>query len=327
MLETVFAIALCVFGLVMITKGSDWATDSLVPVARKLKTTYIAVGILLVSMMVSLPEIIVAIYTAVRGHLEISLGVIIGSVICNIGLMTGLSAMIHPLKVTRTLILRDGIFAACISIMVLILSIDLEITRAEGAAFILIFIPYVINVLLLEKAERKPELEKELKEVELELRFMGWHFGKMKSGLLSFFLGILVLLIGSYFFSEALIIIAKLSGLSDLFIGLTIGAIGPSIPNIASAIQGTLKNIGGIAVSETLGSDIFTLLVTLGILSMIHPIKIASRWLRFDIPVMVLLSLCMLFFMMYKNKVTRIEGSILFFGYILVLLVNMITLT
>jgi cation:H+ antiporter len=322
MITLIFSVVLAIAGLVLITKGSGWATDSLVPVAKRLNTTYIAIGLILVSIMVSLPEIIVAIYTALKGHMNISLGVIIGSVICNIGLMTGLSAMIRPLKVSKHLILRDGIFAVCIAIMVLVLSIDHNITRAEGAAFILMFVPYVINVFIEEKSERLPEKEKELVEMELELQITGLKFGKIRAGLLSFLIGISVLLIGSYFFSEALIKIAKLSGLSDLLIGLTIGAIGPSIPNIAAAIQGTMKKIGGIAISETLGSNIFTLLVTLGVLSMIRPINISTSWLRFDIPIMVLMSLIMLFFMIYKQEVTREEGAILFISYIVILIVN-----
>ena len=266
-----FALILAVVSILMITKGSDWATDSLVPVARKLGTSNIAIAIILVSIMVSLPEIIISIYSTLLGHINISLGVIIGSIICNIGLMTGLSAMIKPLPVSKSLILRDGIFAVTIAITVLVLSMDKQITQAEGAVFILMFIPY---------------------------------------------------LAGSYLFTEALIQIANFSGISDLLIGLTIGAIGPSIPNIVTAVQGTIKNIDEMAVSETLGSDIFTLLVTLGILSMIQPISLANSWLVFDIPVMVIMSIMMLVFMVYKQGISRVEGSILFFSYIAVLVTN-----
>jgi len=306
--------------LFLIAKGSDWATDSLLPVAKQLGTTKIAVALVLVSIMVSLPEIIVALYSSFLGHIDISLGVIVGSVIVNIGLMTGLSAMIKPLRITRTLILRDGIFAVCIAIMVLVLSADLQITRSEGAAFILIFIPYLINVWEQEKNAHEKEKQRELKEVELELNL--WVLGRAKAGLYTFFIGMVLLLVGSYLFTWALISIGKLTGISDLLIGLTIGAIGPSIPNIISAVQGTLKGIEYAAVSETLGSDIFTLLVTLGILSMISPITLSSQWLRFDIPVMVAMSTLLLFFMVRSSVISRFEGSILLFAYILTLAIN-----
>src|SRR3989338_216090 len=317
-----FALILAVVSILMITKGSDWATDSLVPVARKLGTSNIAIAIILVSIMVSLPEIIISIYSTLLGHINISLGVIIGSIICNIGLMTGLSAMIKPLHVSKSLILRDGIFAVTIAITVLVLSMDKQITQAEGAVFILMFIPYLINVWVQEKAKHQEQKKQELKDIELELSFIGLQFGHLKAGLATFSLGVVVLLAGSYLFTEALIQIANFSGISDLLIGLTIGAIGPSIPNIVTAVQGTIKNIDEMAVSETLGSDIFTLLVTLGILSMIQPISLANSWLVFDIPVMVIMSIMMLVFMVYKQGISRVEGSILFFSYIAVLVTN-----
>ena len=316
------AIILSIVSILLITKGSDWATDSLVPVARRLGTSNIAIAIILVSIMVSLPEIFISIYAALLGHINISLGVIIGSVICNIGLMTGLSAMIKPLPVNKSLILRDGIFAVTIAITVLVLSMDKQITRAEGTAFILMFIPYLINVWVQEKAKKEEEKERELKDVQIELDIIGLQFAHLKAGLFTFFLGMTVLLFSSYLFANSLIDIAKFSGISDLLIGLTIGAIGPSIPNIVTAVQGTIKNIDQIAISETLGSDIFTLLVTLGVLSIIQPINIVNSWLVFDIPVMVIASILLLVFMVYKQRISRFEGSILFFGYIAVLVTN-----
>src|SRR3989338_6946825 len=99
-----------ILSIILIAKGSDWLTDSLVPIARKLKTSSVAIGLILVSMMVSLPEILVVLDTSFKGYIDIGLGVIFGSIICNIGLMTGLPALIKPLHVSRNMILRDGIF-------------------------------------------------------------------------------------------------------------------------------------------------------------------------------------------------------------------------
>lgn len=323
MFEIILLLAFMILlSIIFITLGSDWATDSLIPLAQKLGTTHVAIGLTLVSIMVSLPEIIIAVWAAKLGHINISLGVIIGSIICNIGLMTGLSAMIKPLKVSRSLILRDSIFALCVAIVVLVLSTDQQITQSEGWAFILIFIPYLINVWVQEKSKHEAQKEKELKEVEIELDFIGLQFGKIKAGILSFMFGMVLLLIGSYLFSKSLTWISGAFGFSDLLIGLTIGAIGPSIPNIAAAIQATLKNMEEVAVSETLGSNIFTLLVTLGILSIIQPITITAGWLRFDIPIMVAMSILLLTFMVYRQRISRAEGWILFLSYIAVLIMN-----
>ncbi len=320
MLEFVLVAGAIVAGIYLISRGSDWSTDSLIPLAEKLGTSHVAIALVLVSIMVSLPEIIVALYATFLGHSEISVGVIIGSVIVNIGLMVGLSALIKPLHISRKLVLRDGIFSMCIAIMVLVLSADLSISRAEGAAFILMFIPYLVNVWEQEKSEHETQRKKDLRQVEQELKLDV--FGNVKAGYLTFIIGMVILLVGSFIFSWALIRISQLSGVSDLLIGLTIGAIGPSIPNIVSAVRGTIKDIEYVAVSETLGSDIFTLLVTLGLLSIIAPISLTTQWLRFDIPVMVGMSALLLFFMVRKPFISRLEGAILLFTYIAVLIVN-----
>lgn len=318
--ELYIAVLATVFGIIFITKGANLSTDSLIPVARKLGTTHVAVAIVIVSIIISLPEIFVALYSVLLGHVEISLGVVIGSVICNIGLMIGLSALIKPLKVNKQIVLRDGIFAVSVAIMVLVLSADAQITRAEGAAFVLMFIPYLVNVWEQEKDKHKAALQKDLEEVEKELDLT--IFGRAKAGVTTFILGMVTLLFGSFMFSWALVQMASLSGVSDLIIGLTIGAIGPSIPNIASAVQGTIKGIEDVAISETLGSDIFTLLITLGILSLVHPIKLNQGWLFFDIPVMVFMSITLLFFMISRKFISRAEGGFLVFFYIGVLIIN-----
>jgi cation:H+ antiporter len=105
-----------------------------------------------------------------------------------------------------------------------------------------------------------------------------------------------------------------------MVIGLTIGAIGPSIPNILAAYKATKKGLGTVAVSETLGSNIFTLLVTMGFLAFLSPIKISERWIYFDIPVMIGMSLMLLTFMVTRKTISKLEGSILLGSYLIVLI-------
>src|SRR3989339_41017 len=143
MFEIILAIILLAVGLILLTKGSAWMTDSLVPVAEKLGTSYIAIASILVSIMLSIPEVFVAIYAFFMGHPGISLGVIIGSIICNIGLMTGLSAMIKPLSVDGRVVIRDGVFAFIISIIVFLFGYDLNYGRSEGLVLLVLFITYV----------------------------------------------------------------------------------------------------------------------------------------------------------------------------------------
>jgi cation:H+ antiporter len=329
MLEIIIASILLIIGTALITKGSDWMTDSLVPVAEKLGTSYIAVASILVSVMLSIPEIFVAVYAFFMGHEGISLGVIIGSIICNIGLMTGLSAMIKPLSVDSRVVIRDGVYAFIISIIVFVFGFDLKFSRSEGLVLMLLFVPYILNVWFFEKWTTEKARKEELKEIKEELNVIGLGGLELRPGVFVFCMGCVSLLFGSYLFSNALIDIAKFSGLSDILIGLTIGAIGPSIPNIVSAVQGTIKNYTKIAITETFGSDIFTLLVTLGLLAVIAPFSIDARWLYFDIPTMLFMTSVMMLFIFKghlnkENAILRHEGSLLVLFYVAFIILNVL---
>lgn len=304
-----------------IGKGSDWFTDSLIPIARQLGTSRISVALVLVSVAVSLPEILVAVYGVIAGHVPFSFGVTMGSIICNIGLMTGLSAMMRPLAVTNVIILRDGIFSIIVPILVFAVSADGEISRIEGFAFFLLFIPYLVNIFLQER--EGPELkEKQLKEIEVELDLLGFSFAKIRSPWIAFTLGLIFLLIGAQFFTLELINVTRKFNVDELLVGMTIGALGPSIPHIAAALQATKRGMTDVAVSETLGSNVFTLLVTLGILAFISPLPISPKSLFFDIMAVIVMSFLLFLFMLSGKRVSKTEGTILLGGYLLFMIVQ-----
>ncbi len=318
----VFSFLLLAASIVVIGKGSDWLSDSLLPLAKRLGLSGASVGLILVSVAVSLPEILVAVYATVRGHPDIGLGVVLGSIVCNIGLMTGLCALIRPLRVSRTTLLRDGIFSLVVPILVFAVSNGGQITRFEGLAFLLLFVPYVINVFLQEKQFPEDQQALDLKEAEVRLDLLGFGFIKLKSPWIAFALGLILLLVGAQIFSSQLSGLARWTGMSDLFIGLTIGAIGPSIPNIMAAYKATRKGMDEVAVSETLGSNIFTLLVTLGILALLSPITITDQWLSFDLPVLVGMSFALFFFLLTGRKISKLEGGLLLGAYLVILILQ-----
>lgn len=313
---------LFLFSILAIGKGSDWLTDSLIPVARKLGVTRSFVGLILVSIAVSLPEVFVAVYATIAGYPAISLGVILGSIACNIGLMSGVSSFVKPLKVSNTIILRDGVFSLIVPILVFAVAAGGLISRLEGFAFVLLFIPYIINVYLHEKHTSAEVIKEHTKEIEIELGLLGFDFGKIKSGWLSFILGLFFLLIGAQIFGSQLIRAAQNLGINELLIGLTLGAIGPSIPNILAAYKAAQRGMGDIVVSETLGSNIFTLLVTLGISAMVSPIVISKQWIIFDLPAIIVMSLLLFIFIMTGKVITKKEGLILIGGYLSIILIQ-----
>lgn len=306
--------------ILLIAKGSDWLTDSLVPLARKLKTSNISVGLILISVVVSLPEILVALDTGLRGFQEISLGVVFGSIICNIAFMTGFPALIRPLSVNRTMILRDGIFSIIVPILVFAISTGGTITRIDGFAMFLLFIPYLINVILQERQAGKREEIINKRDLVIELEMIGLDFGHIHAGIFSFSLGIILLLAGTYLLSNQLVTLVSVFNINQILVGMTLGAIVPSLPNIAAAYKATVAGLTDVAVSETLGSNIFTLLVTIGIIAMISPITIQPQWIMFDIPVMMIMSFILFIFMASGRGISRKEGLVLLSCYFVILL-------
>jgi cation:H+ antiporter len=319
----------------MIWKGSDWVTDSLIPVAKKLGTSYIAVTTLLVSFTLSVPEIFSAVYSYMSGHLEIGLGVIVGSVVINIGLTVGLSAAIKPLVVDKMVVIRDGIFLITIALIVMVFGSDLEYQRTEGIVLLLLFIPYFLNVWFTERARTERNKEAKVLEIEENLQRIGEQgktFLKLKPSLFSFILGEAMLFLGSYLFSASLIDLSKVVSIPDMLIGVVIGAIGTEIPNIAAAIQGTMKGYKDVALTETFGSNIFTLLITLGIFILLSPFKIPAKIFYFDMVWMIAIHALMILFIFkgYKFKeesITRIEGFILVGFWVCLVIANYIFFT
>lgn len=324
-------ILLLVFSVLIIWKGSDWLTDSLIPVANHLGTSYIAVTTLLASFMMSSPELIISIYTYALGHQTLGIGVLIGSVIINIGLTVGISAWIKPLKVEKGIVIRDGLYLITVATVVMVMGSDLSYTRSEGLTLLLLFIPYALNVWFFEKARSHDSRKDKVEMLKKTLDLFGDQvpFLKFKPGLLTFTAGAAMLFLGSYFIAESLINISKHLSISELIIGIVIGAAGTGTPNIAAAIQGTLKGYDDAAITETFGSNIFTLLVILGLLIALSPFTISSKIFYFDMTWMIFIHILMLAFIFKgysfkEHSLTRLEGFILVVFYIALISVNVL---
>jgi cation:H+ antiporter len=325
LLVTIIILAVAIF---LIWKSSDWMTDSLVPVAKKLGTSYIAITTLIVSLILSMPEIFSSVYALLLGHIEIGIGVVIGSVMCNIGLIVGLSAVVSPLSVDKKVVIRDGIFLIIVAIIVGLFGSDLKYQRTEGIILLLLFIPYAINVWFFEKWQ--PSTKKHVHKLAKNLSLIGhWKRFKIKPSMLTFFISAAVLLFGSYLFSVALIQLNDILQMPEILVGLIFGAIGTAMPNIAAALSGTIKGYKDAAITETFGSNIVTLLITLGIIVVMAPFAISGRVFYFDLTWMVIMNILLVAFIArgyyYKqSSITRFEGVVLLLFYLALLVIQVI---
>lgn len=313
-------IILAVVGLYLILKGSEWVTDAAIPLAKYLNTTYIAVGLVLVSVLLSLPELVVSLSATFKGHNGIGVGVILGSIIVNIGLIIGISAIIHPLKIPRHVITRDAVFMLIATMVVSLLALgDMQVSRRDGIILLLLYIPYLVNIYEQEKELAIAERRKESDRITRTLQFIGKFGGAeiiVHNPIWIFVGGIFMLLVGSELFTNSLISFASTFAIPELLIGLTIGALGPSIPNLAAALQAVKRDYDELAVSETIGSNIFTLLITLGIVAIVNPLTMDGATAIITAPALLIVTLVFFGFTL-TGKISRRAGLVLFILYIL----------
>ncbi len=314
-----------ILGVALIVKGADWLTDSIAPLAKALAITHSAIGLILVSALLSLPEVVVAVFSILKGYPLLGLGTVLGSVIINLGLIVGLSALINDLKISKRTILRDLSFmlAATIIVSLLVLA-EGELTRVDGLILVLIFIPYVLNVYQQEKYISKKESEKEAKDAEEALRLVGKTGGIISEhrGFAYFIAGGVMMILGALLFTDMLVQYSKYFGISEMVIGITLGALGPSIPNLAAALQATKKGHSDLAITETVGSNIFTMLVSVGMLAIIAPISIEPKVQAITIPALILITLAFMF-ISRKGIITKRGGVVLLGIYLVSVLVEL----
>lgn len=316
---TVILLVLAFFvSMYLILKGSDWITDSSIHLAHRLGTSNLAVGLIVISFLLSLPELVIAVSSILKGHAALGFGASIGSVIVNIGLIVGISAIVRPMRVPRIMVTRDMIFMVVVSIVVVAMALeDRTLSRTDGFVFILLFIPYVINVYEQERsltqAERRVKTEKMTKALEMHGEYIVDH--KPKFGLKYFILGVFILIVGSEIFIRVLLEISSFMHLPELLVGVTLGAIGPSIPNLAASLGAARKGVEELVVSETIGSNIFTLLITLGVIAVLNPLVIDDMTAFITAPALLFITFVLLVAML-SGHVRRKDGMLLLLLYL-----------
>jgi len=317
-MSVLFLLVAFLVSVYLILRGSDWVTDSSTHLAKHLGTSNLAVGLLVISLILSLPELVIAVTSILKGHPALGFGASIGSVIVNIGLIVGISALVRPMRVPRIMVTRDMIFMVVVSIIVVALGLeDRVLSKADGFVLILLFVPYAINVYEQERgltqSERHFKTEKMTEALEMYGEYTVEH--KPKFGLKYFILGVFVLVLGSEIFVRVLLELASLMKLPELLIGVTLGAIGPSIPNLAASLGAARKGVEELVVSETIGSNMFTLLITIGVIAVLSPLAIDDMTAIVTIPALLLVTFILLVAML-KGHVRRRDGLLLLLIYV-----------
>ncbi len=249
---------LLALGFLMLVKGADWFVDGTSGIARKMGIPQLVVGLTIVSMGTSAPEAAVSITAALKGTAEIGIGNVVGSNILNILIILGLTAIIVPVAIQKSTLKVEIPYMIAITIVLIFMGYTGNVvTRLEGGVLWILFLAYLTYLFFM--AKKGMEEDREVEKSTLKL-------------ILSAVVGVVVIILGSNTTVNAATAIAQAIGLSERFIGLTIVALGTSLPELVTSVTAAVKGNADIAIGNVVGSNVFNILFILGSTALITPV-------------------------------------------------------
>ena len=333
---------LCFVGFVMLYFGAEWLVKGSSSLARSLGVTPIVIGLTVVAFGTSAPELVVSVISSIKGKSMIAVGNVVGSNICNIALVLGMAAVFQPITCDRSVIKRDFPIMLGISIYLLVLSLNSELGRFEGATLFAGIILYTFFNYY--TAKKKPQMGSVGGNMATEGALANPGGGALDSPgdledieyitsrqkqIAFTVVGIIGVVAGAQLVVETAVKIMTVLGVSEKFIGLTIVAFGTSLPELATSVVAAIRKEMDISIGNLVGSNVFNILSVLGAASLIRPIPIPGGFfgsgLVIDYLVMILTSFLPWVMMRKTNTITRIDGIILlscYAGYITYLILK-----
>lgn len=299
-------------GLALLVYGADRFVEGAAHIARYLGMPPLLIGLTIVGMATSAPEILVGSVAAMNSKTEIAIGNAIGSNIANIGLVLGFTVMLMPVTIASQTLKREFFIMSLAIVLAAGLLMDQTLSLADAMFLLIGLAAAILSVVYLSK--KSARTDPLLSEFEFEIPMQS----NIGNSIFLFLLGLGILLGGAELLVECSVLVAKHFGLSDLVIGLTIIAIGTSLPELAASITAIKKNEADIAIGNVIGSNMFNMLAVIGIPGMIHATDFDRMVLVRDFPVMIGMTLLMggMVFARGVGKFDRVEGSVLFVGFI-----------
>jgi len=310
----VLYIVYCLVGFVLLYFGAEWLVKGSSSLARSLGVTPIVIGLTVVAFGTSAPELVVSLISSIQGKSMIAVGNVVGSNICNIALVLGLSAVFHPIKSDPTVVRRDIPIMLAISLYLLLLTFNSRLGRIEGATLFAGIILYTFMNYYLAKKETVGAAE-----IESELEEIGFIASRPKQVIL-ILLGIAGVVGGAQAVVDSAVFIMTELGVDEKFIGLTIVAFGTSLPELATSVVAAMRGEMDISIGNLVGSNVFNIMSVLGAASLVRPIPIPGGFIEsglwIDYLVMMFTSF-LPWLMMRKNfTVKRSDGVILLLCYV-----------
>ena len=303
-----------VAGLVLILVGSDWLVEGASGVARKYGISEFIIGMTIVGIGTSMPELVSSLISAIQGHGDMALGNVTGSNICNILLILGVTALISPIKYTRSNIRKDIPFAILVSLFLMVMLYNCfglfgemgtpGISRVDALYLLLIFAMFMIDSF--KSAKNGAE------EEEASVKPM-----PMGKAIIFILLGLAGLIFGGQVFVDHTVSIAERFHVSEAFISITLMAVGTSLPELATCVVAAMKGKNQLALGNVIGSNIFNIALIIGTSAAISPFEIQSiSTVDMAMVIVAAVLLWLAAFTFKKKKLDRVEGVIFLLAYI-----------
>ena len=290
-------------GIFLLIKGGDWLMRAAVALSLRFSIPKIVIGMTVVSLATSAPELIVSIQSALSGHPDLALGNVVGSNIANLGFVLAIIVMISPIEVTPSFYKTDWPMMILASLLLYIfLVFDKKLVAFEGTVLFILLLCFMVYLI---KFQERAILDETLEEDEILV---------ISKTITYFLLGGFSLWLGSETLIKGAVTLAKNLGVSERIISVTIVSVGTSIPELTASIIAIINKEKAISMGNLIGSNIFNILAVMGITSMIHPVEIQDPGLlRNDIWWMLGISFLILPFVFFtkKNKLGLIHGLVL----------------
>lgn len=303
-----------VAGLVLILVGSDWLVDGASGVARKYGISEFVIGMTIVGIGTSMPELVSSLISAIQGHGDMALGNVTGSNICNILLILGVTALISPIKYTRSNIRKDIPFAILVSLFLIVMLYNCfglfgemgtpGISRVDALYLLSIFAVFMIDSFKTAKNGAEEE--------DASVKHM-----PMGKAIIYVLLGLAGLIFGGQVFVDHTVSIAERFHVSEAFISITLMAVGTSLPELATCVVAAMKGKNQLALGNVIGSNVFNISLIIGTSAAISPFEIQSiSAVDMVMVVVVVVLLWLAAFTFKKKKLDRVEGAIFLLAYI-----------
>jgi cation:H+ antiporter len=304
----VFLVAAMAGGLLLLYFGGEWLTKGAVAMALHFRVSALVVGLTVVSMCTSAPEMVTSLISGWAGSPGIALGNILGSNLANVGLILALALIIAPSSSQDPLLRSEVLILIAVTILFYILSFVGGVSRLDGFVLVGITVAYLFYIV--RRSRRQPptfaeNLEEEVEEAEVS----------MPVAIIAIVSGTLALAAGADLLVGASAVAAHRMGVSDFVIGLTVVAVGTSLPELATTLAAASRKQTGIIFGNIIGSNFFNIVLIGGALGVFVPIPVDPTWLRFEFPAMIFLTALLWVFVSMNRQVRRWEGAILLVLY------------